>query len=177
MFLVIRRFSVLLFVISALMTTHGAAQDATVTVYAHGSNWTSGLPGTDHGIYYGCIYDGAVRLNCFKESKLFAQVRNNRFVVFHLPPGPHVFSASYGRKPSKRSQLAIDLIGGQNYYLRAQSESRGVLEVEWEYGRLDQMTCEVAQTESQKAKPMKGDVFSPAGIAALAAVQAIPGCQ
>ena len=159
------------------MPNSAAAQDAMVTVYAHGSNLTNGLPGSNHGIFYGCIFDGNVRLNCFRNNKFFAQIHNNRFVVYHLPPGPHVFSATYGKKPSKRSQLPINLVAGKSYYFRAQSESRGVIEIEWEYGRLDQVTCQEAQTETAKAKPMTGDVFSPEGKAALSSVQAVPACQ
>lgn len=145
--------------------------------YNHGSKWKSGLPGTDHGVFYGCIYDAGIRLGCFRHGNLFSQVKFDRFGVFHFPPGPHVFSASYGKHPAKRSQLHLILDSGQNYYLRAQSESRGIVEIEFETGRLDPMTCAAAVKETERAKPLTEDYFSPEGRSALVTVQAIPPCQ
>jgi hypothetical protein len=161
----------------AFLAPYATGEDATVTFYNHGSTWTSGLPGTNHGIYWGCIYDGNVRLNCFREQKVFSQIKNNRFAVYHFAPGVHVFSASYGKHPSKRSEFSIELDPGKHYYLRAQSESRGIVEIEWEYGRIDKVTCEVAQEETEKGKPLSDKVFSPEGRAARATVQTIPPCQ
>jgi hypothetical protein len=150
-----------------------SAQDATVVFYAHGSILTSGLPGSNRGIFYGSIFDGNRRLFKFRDGFF---VKNNRILIFHLAPGPHVFSASYGKHPSKKSQVVLTLESGKNYFLRAQSESRGVVEIEWERGRLDPVSCDVARRETENAKVLQKKTVSPDVIANLSPDQAFPPC-
>ena len=157
----------------AIGTPASAGQDAVVTFYSHGSALTSGLPGSNHGIYFGCIYDGTQRLACFQDGFF---IKNNRYIVFQLPPGPHTFSASYGKHPAKNSQFPIQLDAGKNYFLRAQSESRGIIEIEFERGRLDEVTCDIAQKETEKAKPLKIKQVSSPATAKLNTVQTVPTC-
>lgn len=137
-------------------------EDAIITFYSHGSLMTSGLPGSKHGIYYGAIYDGMQQLFWFSDGFF---VKNNRYAVFHLPAGPHVFSASYNKKPSKDRSLTLDLQAGEHYYVRTQSESSGVVVFEVERGRLDQMPCQTAHLELVDAKPLSSKAISHAATA------------
>jgi len=150
-----------------------SAQDATVVFYAHGSVLTSGLPGSNRGIFYGNIFDGNRRLFKFRDGFF---VKNNRMLIFNLAPGPHIFSASYGKHPSKKSQVVLTLESDKNYFLRAQSESRGVVEIEWERGRLDPVSCDVAQRETENAKILQQKSVSPDAMASLSPNQAFPPC-
>jgi hypothetical protein len=150
-----------------------SAQEATVVFYAHGSALTSGLPGSNRGIFYGSIFDGNHRLLNFREGFF---VKNNRMLIFHLAPGLHIFSASYGKHPSKKSQVALTLEPGKNYFLRAQSESRGVVEIEWERGRLDLVSCDVAQRETANAKILQKKKVSPYAMTSVSFNQTFPPC-
>ncbi len=151
-----------------------AALDATVMFYSHGSMMTSGLPGTNHGIFYGCVYDGTEQLACFRDGFF---IKNNRFIVFRLPAGSHTFSASYsGKHPAKNSQMPMQLEGGKTYFLRAQSESRGVIEIEWDRGRLDEVSCAVAAQEAATAKALKAERIPAKMAGLLAPAQVIPSC-
>jgi hypothetical protein len=155
-------------------TSAVAAQDAVVTFYSHGSFMTSGAPGSKHGIYYGAIYDGDKMLVSFREGFV---VKNNRFATFKLSAGVHSFSASYTKHPSKDHTLQIELTAGQPYFIRAQSESSGILIVEVEHGRLDQIACDVAQKETENAKPLITKAISPTMIGNLIEPQLIPSCH
>jgi hypothetical protein len=155
------------------MLVSASAQDTLVTFYSHGSLMKSGVPGTNHGIFYGCIYDGAQRIACFRDG-LF--MKNNRFVVFRLAAGLHTFSASYSKHPAKNSQFAIQVEPGKNLFLRVQSESRGVIGIEFERGRLDQVTCDVAQREIKNGKALDVKKIPAAMRASLDPMQVIPSC-
>ncbi len=82
-------------------------------------------------------------------------LKNNQVISFHFPPGEYAFSASYGKHASKK-RISLTLNPGERYFFRAQSESRGVLEIEVERGRLDQVSCETASDETKNAKPLAG---------------------
>jgi hypothetical protein len=131
-------------------TAQPATNSATVVFYSHGNLWTSGLPGSNHGIFYGRVFCGENALFSFREG-VFA--KNNLVISFHVPPGEYAFSASYGKHaPQKRIPLTLN--PGQRYFFRAQSESRGIVEIEWERGRLDQVSCETASEETKSAKQL-----------------------
>jgi hypothetical protein len=149
-----------------------AAQDATVVFYSHGSVWATGVPLTDNGIFGGSIYDGDRKLFTFRDSYF---VHNNRTLILHLPAGPHVFSARWSDHPSRKT-LSLTLEPGQVYFLRAQSESRGFIEVEWERGRLDQVTCAVATEETKNAKVIRDKGISKATFRNVSKDQALPAC-
>jgi hypothetical protein len=157
-----------------LLCSVGAmAQDATIVFYSHGSSMSSGLPGSKHGVFFGAVYDGDERLLVFKEG-IF--LKNNRFAIFELPAGLHTFSASYNKHPSKDHPLQIDLKAGQNYFVRAQSESSGILVVEIEHGRLDRTTCEDAHLETLNAKPLPAKAISSTASGEWLRDQSIPDC-
>jgi len=137
--------SLLLLVISSAQSV-AAAQDPQVTFYSEGSSLTSGLPGAKHGIFNGVIFDGQQRI---------ALIRRHRFLTLRFSPGQHVFSASYkGKHPAENSQFPIVLEEGKHYFIRAESESSGVLIVEFEKGRLEQVSCETAHKEAEKISPV-----------------------
>ena len=145
--------AVLLFMLSGAVTNLGKAQDALVTIYSHGSNLTSGIPGTHHDVYNGNIFDGDQGLFSFFEGRF---EHNNRFLTFRLPPGPHTFGASNGRRPVPRETLLVDLKPGEHYFIRAQGESAGVpVLFTVQHGRLDLMPCKDAQIDLKKAQPLK----------------------
>ena len=127
-------------------------EDATVTFYTHGSQIKTGLPGSKSGIFWGTIYDGNQRLFSFYEGFV---PKNNRFIIVRLPAGPHDFSASFDRHPSRKYHTLISLEPGKQYFFRAQSESRGIVIVESESGRLDQTTCQAAKDEATDARPLE----------------------
>ena len=120
-----------------------AANDAIVPFYTEGSLATYGVPGSKHGYFMGVIFDGQQSL---------AHLRRHRFMTMRFSPGEHVFSASSsGKHPADNSQLSLKLEEGKSYFIRAESESRGIYIVQSEKGRLDAVTCETAHAELQKA--------------------------
>lgn len=87
-------------------TAQPATKSAIVTFYSHGNRWTSGLPGSNHGIFYGKVFSGENALVSFYVP--FA-LKNNQVISFHFPPGDYAFSASYGKHASKkRISLALN---------------------------------------------------------------------
>ena len=130
-----------------------SAQKALVTFYSHGSNLTSGIPGTHHDMYFGSVFDGSQGLFSFRDG--FFE-HNNRYLVLRLDPGPHTFGASNGKRPEPRETLSLDLKAGESYFIRAQGESKGVPGIfTLQHGRLDLMPCTEAAAELTKAKPLK----------------------
>ncbi len=124
-----------------------------MTFYSHGSYLTSGLPGINHDIYIGSIFDGSQGLFSFRDSHI---AHNNRYITLHFAPGPHTFGASNGKRPEVRETLFMDLKSGENYFIRAQGESKGVPGIfVMQHGRLDLMTCAEAQADMARAKPLK----------------------
>jgi hypothetical protein len=158
--------------IGASSSIKAFAQNATVTFYTHASK-LYGYPGAKHGLFYGRIYDGDHLLFSFRDGFF---VKNNRFITLKLPGGPHTFAASYGKDPSKSSQFPIVLETGKSYFVRAQSESKGILIVEVEQGRLDQVTCQAAHQDSDKAKVLSDKTVSPNFAASLVPTQSMPPC-
>jgi hypothetical protein len=120
-----------------------ATNDAFVTFYSEGSVMKSGVPGTKHNFFMGVIFDGQQSLG---------NLRLHRFMTIRFPAGQHVFSASSsGKHPAENSQLTLNLEGGKNYFIRAESEPRGIYLVYSDKGKLDVVTCEAAHAELQKA--------------------------
>jgi hypothetical protein len=119
---------------------------ATVVFYTHGSRLTSGIPGTKSGIFCGKLYDGKKVLLNFRQG-FFPE--KNLIVALAFEPGPHTFSAGYAAMP--HGKLSLVLEPNKTYFVRAESESKGVVVVEIEKGRLDQVPCAIARQETQKA--------------------------
>lgn len=121
-----------------------------VTFYSHGNRWTTDLPGSNHGIFFGRVFSGESALFSFREG--FAP-KNNLVISFHFPPGEYAFSAAYGKHaPKKRIHLTLN--PGDRYFVRAQAESRGVVEIEFNSGRLDQVSCATASDETKSARQL-----------------------
>lgn len=161
---------------SALIPFAAVAQstDATVTFYAHGSFWTSGLPGSKHSLFVGKIFDGSNPLLSFHEGLV---TKNNRFVTLHLPAGPHDFAAADGNAPKSEVHIPITLEAGKQYFFRAQDESSGIVVVTWTKARLDQVTCREAQTDAPEAKPLKPKHSTPALASSRVDLLTMPGCS
>ncbi len=173
---------VLCMLLTAALALSARAQDgpsniqppATVTFYVHGSRLKSGVPGTNTGIFYGAIYDGTKQLFPFHQG--FTIARNDRFATLTMPPGPHDFAAWYGKHPTSGHHLAVMLEPGKQYFFRAQSESRGIIEVEIEHGRLDLVTCQTAHQDAPEAKPVQVKHPSPDFTSILEPLQSMPPC-
>jgi hypothetical protein len=153
-------------------TAQPATNSAIVTFYSHGNRWTSGLPGSNHGIFYGKVFSGENALFSFFTP--FA-LKNNQIISFHFPPGEYAFSASYGKHASKK-RISFTLNPGQRYFFRAQSESRGIVEIEFERGRLDQVSCETASEETKNAKPVAGKKVAKQFAASVVSTQISVAC-
>jgi len=170
------RNALLFAILFASMATVVVAQapDATVTFYSKGSMLTSGLPGTKHGIFYGSIFDGNQRLVTFYEGVF---IKNGRFLTVHLPVGEHNFIATNSKQPKNEQRNPTLLEAGKHYFFRAQNESSGIVILEWEKARLDQVSCEVAQEEASRAKPLHPKL-PPTSLATMrVSIEAIPSCQ
>jgi hypothetical protein len=129
------------------------AQEALVTFYSHGSVLAGGLPGTNHDVYNGNIFDGTQGVFSFLDSHI---AHNNRFLTLRLAPGLHTFGASNGKRPEQRETLDVNLKADEHYFIRVQGESKGVpLVFTLQHGRLDLMPCPIAQEEMLKARPLK----------------------
>jgi hypothetical protein len=124
------------------------AKNAIVTFYSHGSRITPGLPGTK-SVFWGKVFDDKEPLFSFREGFIH---KNNLVISFALQPGPHTFSASYATMPTPAGKLSLTLEPGKRYFVRAESTSEGVVLVEFEKGRLDQVPCEIARKETQTAE-------------------------
>jgi hypothetical protein len=120
-----------------------STNDAFVTFYTDGSLVTYGVPGSKHGYFAGVVFDGQQSLG---------YLRRHRFMTLRFPAGEHVFSGSYsGKHPAENSQLSLKLEEGKSYFIRAESESRGIYIVDSEKGRLEVVTCEAAHADLQKS--------------------------
>jgi hypothetical protein len=133
------------------------AKNAIVTFYSHGSRITSGLPGTK-SVFWGKIFDDKKLLFSFREGFIH---KNNLVISLTLQPGAHTFLASYATMPTHAGKLSLTLEPGKTYFVRAESTSEGVVVVEFEKGRLDQVPCDTARKETQGAELLSGKKVSP----------------
>ena len=134
-----------------------AVKNAIVTFYSHGSRMTSGLPGTK-SVFWGKIFDDKKLLFSFREGFIH---KNNLVISLALPPGTHTFFASYATMPTHAGKLSLILEPGKTYFVRAESTSEGVVVVEFEKGRLDQVPCDTARKETQSAELLSSKKVSP----------------
>jgi hypothetical protein len=124
------------------------AKNAIVTFYSHGNRITSGLPGTKSA-FWGKVFDDKKLLFSFREGLVH---KSNLVISFALLPGTHTFFASYATMPTRAGKLSLTLEPGKRYFVRAESTSEGVVVVEFEKGRLDQVSCETARKETEKCR-------------------------
>ena len=129
------------------------AEDPTVYFFTGGSLATTGLPGSKHGQFGGSIFDGRQRIG---------SVWRNHYLAVFLAPGTHEFSASLSDKhPAENSRSSLFLEADRTYFLRVQSESKGVLIVESFRGRIEEVPCATAHEDAEKAKPVEEKHVSP----------------
>lgn len=136
----------------AASASDAGQQDAIVTFYSHGNRWTTDMPRSNHGLFYGKIFNGENVLLNFREG---FPPKNNLVISIHFPPGEYSFSAAYGNHAPKK-KLSVTLNPGERYFLRAQSEARGIVEIEFYSGRLDEVSCATASEETTNAKELAG---------------------
>jgi hypothetical protein len=137
----------LLVLVSAFGSRLVLAQDVEVTFYSGGSQWADASPATNSGAFTGYLFDGR---------ELLTGIGAHRFVTLRLPAGPHVFSASLnGTHPANNSALPMTLVEGQRYFIRALLEIRGVAPLVFSKGHLDEVSCDVAHHDADKAKPVE----------------------
>jgi hypothetical protein len=176
------KYAFCLLVLATTSTSNAVAQKmsqpdqqlATVTFYAQGSQLTSGLPGSKHGIFTGRIFDGKEALVTFHEGFIG---HNGRFITLQLPAGPHDFAATNGTHAKPEEHLALTVLPGQQYFLRAQNESSGFVIVESEKARLDQRTCALAHGDAPQAKPLQPKHPPAALPAQRISIEEMPSCQ
>ena len=89
------------------------------------------MPGSKHTFYWGGIYDDSQFLFRFRDGFF---VRDNRFLIISFPPGLHTFFASYGSHPEDDEKVAISVEAGKHYFVRARSETTGIVIINFEKG-------------------------------------------
>jgi len=131
-----------LLIFALLSTLPSLAQDPEITFYSVGSTSTQNTPHANHAVFRGALFDGKQKIGL---------IRPNQFLTITLSPGPHTFSASMSaRHPAENSQLSLVLKTGEKYFVRVQTEWRGIMLVEKVKGRLDVTTCQNAIGEASK---------------------------
>jgi hypothetical protein len=128
---------------------------AIVTIYSGGNLANMLLPSSKGQVFSGCVFDGDEMVGC---------ISHLGFITVKMTPGPHTLSASLSsRHPAKNSQLEVTLETGKNYYLRAEEESAAFKNVVGSRkGRLEVVTCEVANSDTQKYQSMEEKQLGPA---------------
>ncbi len=145
----------LFFLLSSVVEVPILAQNATVTFYSPGSAAKSILKEefTFKGVaaFLGSIFDGDHKL---------AGITPNTFVTFHVPAGPHSFSAShctplhnFPNHPDRSSQFPMILTPGEHYCIRVRAEYKtGIIAVF--KSDLESVPCDQATKEAPHAKPV-----------------------
>jgi hypothetical protein len=103
------------------LASDGKQQEAMVTFYSHGNRWTTGLPGSNHGIFIGKVFSGRNALFSFLEG---FPAKNNLVISFHFPPGEYTFSAAYG-KPAPQKGISLTLAPGREIFLPSSVRIQG----------------------------------------------------
>ncbi len=122
---------------------------AHVTFYTHESSFTTGMPGSRHGVFAGGIFRDKQLLFLLRKGSF---AKNNLFLSIDLPPGTYRFAAG----PPKRDgdYLTVSLDARKQYFFRAQTRSDGIMIVESMRGLLEQVPCPTAIAELAHAKPL-----------------------
>ena len=144
------------------------AEDAAVYFFTGGSLATTGVPGSKHGLFGGNIFDGNQRIGF---------IWRNRYVAVTLAPGTHDFSASLSSKhPAENSHASFVLEANKTYFIRAQSESYGIVIIGSSRGRLEEVSCAVAHEQAAKAVPVNAKHISPEFRGRIVPGKALPLC-
>ena len=133
------------------------SQTGTVTFYSSNNPIKDQLkePITLSGQYpafHGYLFDGEERL---------AHLNRGRFLTLRLPPGPHTFSAVYNSKKPGKAIVEINIQSGQHYCIRLSTKYKNpagpLLPVSLVNGQIEQVDCQQALKEAEKAKPLPAD--------------------
>jgi hypothetical protein len=144
-----------------------AASDSEVIFYSQGSLLALAA-GTKHEAFAGYIFDGQERI---------ALLPYRRFLAVRLPAGMHIFSASYsGKSPAKNSQLSLNLVVDKIYFIRADAEGNGLISI-YPRGRLDEVSCQEANVEADKIKPVKKKNIPSQARLEIVALTSMPSCH
>lgn len=68
----------------------------------------------------------AINLRVLVDDVIYCKVRNNRFAVFHVEPGTHLFNATSWDKggPSEKFALKMPVEAGKTYYMSMRIKQR-----------------------------------------------------
>ena len=139
--------------------------DAVVTFYSNPVTVLGGLPGAKKGAFKGRLYDGQEEL---------AFMEPNRFITFHLAPGPHVFAAGswMGRGAYPPGHLSLELKPGQHYFVEGGVDALLVVRFS-----LKERTCaEAHEGRRSEPLPLEAKHLRSEGIPAAVKEMSFPAC-
>ncbi len=143
------------FVFFCAVGSIAVAQNPQVTFYGGGNPWVTRVPGAKNA-----GLDGAL----FLDTHRLAYFRFNRFLTLSMPVGTyHFFASTKYDKPDGSPMLELQMVAGQHYFVRV-SESNGVADVvspvRLDQGRIELVSCLVAQKEAGKMRPLDAKYLS-----------------
>lgn len=160
-------FGILLLALPALAQTPvPVAPQVEVTFYSSGSFMKAAIPGYKYGDFAGKIFD---------ERNQLAMLRPGHFITFKLDAGPHIFSASSwaDSEPDLGGHLKIDLVANQHYYIGTYMKTPLLVLSTF---RLEQRTCQEAQKDNARTKPLAPKHLKKYGAAHTVIEAAFPLC-
>jgi hypothetical protein len=97
--------------------------------------------------FTGWLFDGKERL---------AHAQSGHFMTFHLPAGPHTFSATYKSGLPGLAALQLNVESNQHYCIRLSANyvNYVVLPIQHVDSRIDQVKCQQALQEAGTSKPL-----------------------
>lgn len=139
-----------------------------VTFYSTGSFWKASVPGYNHGMFNGIIFDGKRQL---------AHITPGHFVTFNLSPGQHIFAANYwvNRTVKGAAHLKIDLVANHHYYVGTYFKTTPLLVVSTP--RIEQESCEDAQKHARTATPLENKHVTEESIPLVVSESVFPPCS
>lgn len=91
--------------------------------------------------------------NIFDGQRRLLSLRPGQFAAIELRPGMRLFSASQDDRPEVESQMSMGLYENDTNYYRLEAQSGKA--------RLVRVTCQIAQQEVVKSKPIKSTEAAP----------------
>lgn len=152
----------------AAQTAPGALPQAQVTFYSHGITLLGGLPGHDPAAFKGRIFD---------EDHQLAFMEPGHFVTFNLAPGPHVLSANWWTTKHAKggAHVLVNLVGDQQYFIETMVLNSGLFGIRVNL-LIKEVTCEGAQKDNLRSKPLEPTHLRPDGVPLAVAATAFPQC-
>jgi hypothetical protein len=148
---------------ATLFATRCLAQTGTVTFYTPGNSTKSvaaGLLPKSQQPFTGWLFDGSQRL---------AHVRPGRFMTFHLNPGAHSFTVPYHSTRPGKEPLVINLEGGDRHCVRLYAKMINFEVIPYEHlnSQIEEVPCQLAQSEAAHMNPIEIKRVDPAARAEL----------